>query len=169
VTERRFRRRLGVTAIVAVAAVATFAVVGGTGLAGGLAKPFKSQYGPGGQYQGKVTICHKGWVTLRIAFAAWPAHLNRHDDTMGACSAAAVKAGKLKAAKQKAAKQEAKAAKAAAKAEKKAKHASAKGQEVTVDETTASGTAGPPPGRGNGNGQGNGNGNGNGQGNAKKG
>ena len=99
--EPRFGRRLGATAFVAVAAIAAFAVVGGTGLAGGLAKPFNAQYGPG-QYHGKVTICHKGKVTLRISVAAWPAHRDRHGDSMGPCSAAAVKAAKLKAAKLKA-------------------------------------------------------------------
>ena len=162
-TERRFGRRLGATALVTVAAVAAFAVIGGTGLAGGLAKPGKAQYGPGGQYQGKVTICHKGWVTIRVSWAAWPAHLNRHDDTMGACSAAAVKAGKLKAAKLNAKHAKAsKAEKAAAKAERKAKHAS-KGKhaataEDTADSETSASTGGTPPGHSNGNGHGNGNG-----------
>jgi len=98
VTERRYARRLGATVTVALAAVVAFAVIGGTGLAGGLAKPFKAQYGPG-QYAGKVTVCHKGWVTIRISVNAWPAHRDRHGDSMGPCSASAVKAGKLRAAK----------------------------------------------------------------------
>jgi hypothetical protein len=84
-----------------VAAIAAFAVVGGTGLAGGLAKPFNAQYGPG-QYHGKVTICHKGHVTIRVAMVAWFRAHQHHGDSMGPCSAAAVKAAKLKAAKLKA-------------------------------------------------------------------
>ena len=36
--------------------------------------------------QNKVTICHKGHVTITVDEHAWPAH-DRHGDTMGACSA----------------------------------------------------------------------------------
>ena len=114
--DRNLGRRIGATSLIAIAAVVAFAAIGGTGLAGGLAKPFKAQYGPGGQYTGKATICHKGWVTIRVALRAWPAH-EAHGDDMDACPAAAVKAhklkvaklktAKLKAAKQKAAKQQA--------------------------------------------------------------
>jgi hypothetical protein len=175
VRERRFGRRLGATAAVAAAAVAAFAVIGGTGLAGGLANPGQAQYGAGGQYHGKVTICHKGWVTIRVAWAAWPAHRDRHGDTMGPCSAAAVKAGKLKAAKLKAAKLNAKqhgkknakqhgkktdVQKAAAKAEKKAKHTAAPSHESSTSDNsdTSQPLHGPPPGHGNGQGNGNGHG-----------
>lgn len=164
--EPRFGRRLGATAFVAVAAIAAFAVVGGTGLAGGLAKPFNAQYGPG-QYHGKVTICHKGKVTLRISVAAWPAHRDRHGDSMGPCSAAAVKAAKLKAAKLKAAKLKAEKLKAehsqstthgkgAGKSAQKAKH-SPKGQSgstSTSDDTEDAGNETHGHGNGHGNGHG---------------
>jgi len=102
--ERKLGRRVGVASLVAVCAVAAFAVVGGTGLAQGLANPGNAQYGAGGQYHGKVTICHKGHVTIRVAMVAWFRAHQRHGDTMGPCSAAAVKAAKVKAAKMKAAK-----------------------------------------------------------------
>ena len=116
-------KRLGITIAVAFGAVVAFAAIGGTGFAGGLAKPSKAQYGPG-QYQnpGKVTVCHKGKVTIRISIRAWPAH-QAHGDVQGTCTALAakLKAGKAaKAAKVKAAKAEKKAAKAA-KSEKAAK------------------------------------------------
>jgi hypothetical protein len=149
VTERRIGRRLGVTTIVALVAIAAFAVVGGTGLARGLAKPFKAQYGPG-QYTGKVTICHKGHVTIRVSLHAWAAHRDRHGDTMGTCSSAAAKAAKLKKAKHAKATKE---AKAAAKAARQAKHA-AKHQGSTVEGSQTSETNGPPAGHGNGNGHG---------------
>ena len=54
--------------IVALGSVLAFAAIGGTGLAGGLKKAAKAQYGHG-QYQNanKATVCHKGSVTVRIA------------------------------------------------------------------------------------------------------
>jgi len=93
---------MGATVLIVGAAIAVFAVVGGTGLAGEFANPGNAQYGAGGQYHGKVTICHKGHVTIRVAMVAWLRAHERHGDTMGPCSAAAVKAAKLKAAKLKA-------------------------------------------------------------------
>ena len=96
--ERVSRRRLGGAAIVALGAVLVFAAIGGTGLAGGLAKPGKAQYAPG-QYtfsEKKVTVCHKGKVTIRISVNALPAHRS-HGDSMGLCPALA--AAKAKAAK----------------------------------------------------------------------
>jgi hypothetical protein len=117
VREPTSRRRLGVTLGVAFAALLVFAVIGGSGLAGGLAKPAKSQYGPGQyQYGHKVTICHKGKVTIRVAIVAWLRAHQKHGDTLGPCAttgAAAAKAAKLKAAKLKAAKLRAAKAKAA--------------------------------------------------------
>ena len=100
--DRVSRRRLGGAAIVALGAVLVFAAIGGTGLAGGLAKPGKAQYAPG-QYtfsEKKVTLCHKGKVTIRISVNALPAHRS-HGDSMGLCPALA--AAKAKAAKAKAA------------------------------------------------------------------
>jgi hypothetical protein len=37
--------------------------------------------------QNKVTICHKDHATITVDEHAWPAHRDRHGDTMGACSA----------------------------------------------------------------------------------
>ena len=76
-----------------------FAVIGGTSLAAGLAKPTKAQYGPG-QYNNaaKVTVCHKAKVTIRIAEAALPAH-TAHGDTVGTCAQAAAAKAKAKQAK----------------------------------------------------------------------
>jgi hypothetical protein len=175
VRERKFGRRVGLTSLVALCAIAAFAVIGGTGLAGGLANPGNAQYGAGGQYHGKVTICHKGHVTIRVAMVAWFRAHQHHGDTMGPCSAAAVKAAKLKAAKVKAAKLKGKHSqvgtedtaegKAAATSEHKEKHGSKgkKQKSSTVGATQGAETPethGPPAGHGNGNGNGNGNGHG---------
>ena len=147
--ERAFARRLGITVVVALAAVLAFAAVGGTGLAGGLAKPGKAQYAPG-QYKNsdkKATICHKGKVTIRVSINALPAH-KQHGDDVGMCPALA--AAKAKAAK---------AAKAA--------------KDDVGDDESASTTSGPGKGQGKGsndksngsNGKSNGS---NGKGNGKK-
>ena len=45
--ERRTPKRLGITVTVALGAIVAFAAIGGTGLAGSLAKPVKAQYAPG--------------------------------------------------------------------------------------------------------------------------
>jgi hypothetical protein len=137
------RERLAGTAIVAVGAVLVFAVIGGTGLAGGLAKPGKAQYAPG-QYQSsekKVTVCHKGKVTIRISVNALPAHL-AHGDSMGLCPALAA----------------AKANAAAAAAAGSAGKGKAKGQS-SASAASSSPASGPGKGKGNG---------GNGKGNGKK-
>ena len=78
--------------VVALGALVTFAVFGGTGLAGSTAKPTKAQYAPG-QYQNanKVTLCHKAKVTIRVSVNALPAH-DAHGDVVGTCAAAAAKA-----------------------------------------------------------------------------
>ncbi|HET8951595.1 MAG TPA: hypothetical protein VFN44_13840 [Solirubrobacteraceae bacterium] len=141
------------TLFVALAAVVAFAVVGGTGLAGGLAKPVNAQYGPGQyQYGAKITICHKNKVTIRISINAWPAH-QKHGDQIGSCAAVAaakakaekaelraakLEAAKLKAAKLKAAKLEAaklKAQKLEA-AKKAAKQASRTGRGPRAEPVT---------------------------------
>jgi hypothetical protein len=157
------RTRFGLTAAVALGAIAVFATMGGTGLAGGLAKPAKKQYGPG-QYQysaKKVTICHNETVTLRISVNALKAHVTQHDDTVGPCEAtAAAKAKAAKAAKAGAAAKAAKAVKAA----KAAKAAKPKKKADDDDDTeagdTSSATSGPgaSQGKGNGNGKAKGNG-----------
>ena len=154
------RARLGVTLFVALAAVVAFAVVGGTGLAGGLAKPVNAQYGPGQyQYGAKITICHKNKVTIRISINAWPAH-QKHGDQIGSCAAVAaakakaekaeLRAAKLEAAKLKAKKLE--AAKLKAKkleaGKKAAKQASGNGrgpraEPATTTQQTPVATAGP--------------------------
>ena len=135
----------------ALGALVTFAVFGGTGLAGSSAKPVKAQYGPG-QYNNpnKVTICHKSKVTIRVSVNALPAH-EAHGDDVGTCAAAAAAAKVAKQAKVQAAK--AKAAKA------KQSQAATSGESAAT--TT---TGGPAKGNGNGNGQGSSHGNGKGNG-----
>jgi hypothetical protein len=96
--KQRSRGRGVVGVVVALGALVTFAVFGGTGLAGSTAKPTKAQYAPG-QYQNanKVTLCHKAKVTIRVSVSALPAH-EAHGDVVGTCAAAAAKAkAKLKA------------------------------------------------------------------------
>ena len=88
-TERTERRRRSViAAIVVVASVAVFALVGGTGLAGRSIGAGQYQYGGLGQYQygahGKVVVCHKKHHTIVVSAHAWPAH-HRHGDTVGSC------------------------------------------------------------------------------------
>ena len=85
-TKRTSRGRFGLALVVALGAVVAFAMIGGTGLAGGLKKPAKAQYAPG-QYKnaGKVTLCHKGKVTIRVGAPAVKAH-TAHGDTVGACA-----------------------------------------------------------------------------------
>ncbi len=121
-SERTSRRRLGLTVGIACGAVLAFGVLGGTGLAGGSAKPEKpgkpaktqdttgqSQTEPSQATAGKVTICHKGKVTLRISVNALAVHQKRHDDTLGACAGGTAGA---KIAKEKAEKDKAKSEKA---------------------------------------------------------
>ena len=136
----------------ALGALVTFAVFGGTGLAGSSAKPVKAQYGPG-QYNNpnKVTICHKSKVTIRVSVNALPAH-EAHGDDVGTCAASAAAAAKAKQAKVQAAK--AKAAKAK------------QSQTATSGESAATTTTGGPA-KGNGNGNGQGSSHGNGKGNGK--
>lgn len=96
-SKRASRGRLGLASVVALGAVMAFAAIGGTSLAAGLVKPAKAQYGQG-QYNNasKVTVCHKGKVTIRIAAPAVPAH-RAHGDTVGACAlGSAAKANKAK-------------------------------------------------------------------------
>jgi hypothetical protein len=153
VRERKFGGRVGAASVVALCAIAAFTVIGGTGLAGELANPGNAQYGAGGQYQGKVTICHKGHVTIRVAMVAWFRAHQRHGDTMGPCSAAAVKAAKLKAAKLKAKHSQVTAGTAGSKGKSHGSNGP-KQTSSSVGETQGAATHGPPPGRGNGNGHG---------------
>ena len=113
--KQRSRGRGVVGLVVALGALVTFAVFGGTGLAGSTAKPTKAQYAPG-QYQNanKVTLCHKAKVTIRVSVSALPAH-EAHGDVVGTCAAAAAKAkAKLKQAKAKTKEQESSSAAGAA-------------------------------------------------------
>ena len=136
--EKKKPMRLGITLTVALGAIVAFAAIGGTGLAGSLAKPVKAQYAPG-QYlnPGKVTLCHKQKVTIRVSTRAMPAHA-AHGDTVGSCAAAAAAAAKAKAAKA-AAKAESAAAKAAAKAEKAAAKAAQAASQATAGDGKAKG------------------------------
>jgi hypothetical protein len=115
--------RFGITIALA-AMVASVAVVG-TGIAASTAKPT----GAGGQATstddpspGKVELCHKQKVTIRVSTSARPAH-EAHGDTAGACAAATggkAKPGKASKAEKDAAKAARKAAKQQAKAARKA-------------------------------------------------
>ncbi|HET9242949.1 MAG TPA: hypothetical protein VFN99_05860 [Gaiella sp.] len=137
-------RRLGTTVAVAFGAVVAFAAIGGTGFAGSVVKPSKAQYGPG-QYQnpGKVTVCHKGKVTIRISMRALPAH-QAHGDQVLTCAAVTAKA-KAKAAAKQAAKANAAKANAQAKADKQQEKAAKKAGESAASSSTVS-----TPGNGNG-------------------
>jgi hypothetical protein len=77
------RGRIAVTTSVAVTSLIAFAVIGGTGLAGGPGSG-KSQYAPGYANGQKITICHHG-KTLRVALVSWKAH-EKHGDTKAACA-----------------------------------------------------------------------------------
>ena len=151
---RRAPKRLGITVTVAAGAILAFAAIGGTGLAGSLAKPVKAQYGPGQDVNpGKVTLCHQQKVTIRVSTRALPAH-EAHGDVVGTCAAAA------SAAKAKAKAQAAKAA-ATAKAAAKAAKAAAKSA------VKAQSQAGAQSGQSNGQGTGQGNGQGKAKGKSK--
>ncbi len=94
--ERMHGRRL---ASAAVGAAVVFAAVGGVGLAAVASKPAKTtgtetttqtgtQTGTQTETSGsakKVTICHKGKVTLSVSVNAVRAHQRQHHDTIGAC------------------------------------------------------------------------------------
>jgi hypothetical protein len=105
--QKRERGRAAVVAVVATAAIASFAVLGGTGLAGGgkhKGATGLSQYGMGqyqygmgqyqygmGQYQyghhgRRVAICHKGRTITVAGVAAWKGH-RWHGDRLGTCVA----------------------------------------------------------------------------------
>jgi hypothetical protein len=71
------RRRIAFVAALAASLAALFTVLGGAGLAQGLASAAQYQYGK------KSTICHKG-KTIRVATASWKGH-QRHGDTQGPC------------------------------------------------------------------------------------
>ena len=113
--QRRRVGRIAATVGVVVAALVTFAALAGIGLAGSSVSA--SQYG-NGQYGKKVTICHKGKVTITVSVNALPAH-KRHGDVVGTCAQA----------KAKKAKKNATAAAASAKAKKNATAAAASTKE----------------------------------------
>lgn len=124
------RKRLGLRATVTVGAIVAFATIGGTGLAGSLATPANAQDAPGQDVSpGKVTVCHKEKVTIRVSTRALPAH-EAHGDTVGTCAAGqAADAEKADAkAAAKAAKAEARAAAKSAKTAAKAARAKGKGK-----------------------------------------
>ena len=71
--------RIASVAALVVVVMAVFGALGGIGLAQSAIGLAQYQYGK------KVTICHKGRVTLRISVHAWPAH-ERHGDILGPCT-----------------------------------------------------------------------------------
>ncbi len=99
----------GRLAAVAIGAALLFAALGGAALAAVATKPDKTK---GAQTSTstttstqtetsatpkKVTICHKGKVTLSVSASAVTAHQQQHRDTLGACPtgpASATKNGK---------------------------------------------------------------------------
>lgn len=83
--------RLAAALALAVGMLLAFAALGGVGFA-------QTNGGPGGKQYGKnkVTMCHKGKRTIRVAQPAVKAHL-KHGDTLGSCASAAAKAKKAKA------------------------------------------------------------------------
>jgi len=85
VTNRRFGVRGVLSLGVALVAVAAMAALGGVGLAGGATKPSTAQSQDGSN--AKVTLCHKGKVTIRVSVNARPAH-RAHGDVEGACATA---------------------------------------------------------------------------------
>jgi hypothetical protein len=114
------RMRRGLTATVAVLGIVAFAALGAPGLAGSHATQVDATDAPGQDAsQGKVAVCHKGKVTIRISSRALPAH-EVHGDTVGSCAAGQAAGAAGAKAAEKAAKAEAKAAAKAAKAEAKA-------------------------------------------------
>ena len=120
--------------------VFTFAALGGVGAASSAVNAAQGQYGK------KVTICHKGKVTITISKKALPAHL-RHGDVVGTCAAA--KAKKAKAAKVKAAKIKARRSRPAkAKAAEKSKAETTKAAEKSQKPAE-----GEKPGKGKGRGK----------------
>jgi len=71
--------RIASVAALVVVVMAVFGALGGIGLAQSAIGLAQYQYGK------KVTICHKGRMTIRVSFHAWPAH-QRHGDTLGPCA-----------------------------------------------------------------------------------
>jgi hypothetical protein len=128
------RKRLGLTASVAVLAIAAFAAIGGPGLAGSHATAADGKDAPGPEVSpGKATVCHKGKLTIRVSTRALPAH-EAHGDTVGACAA-----GQAADAAEAEAKPAAKAAKAAAKAAKAEAKAAAKSARAAAKAARAKG------------------------------
>ena len=87
-TTARYGRRLGIVVLASAVTIAGVAAAGGTGSAGSLAQATTAQP--------KVTLCHKGKVTITVAAVAWPVHRDRHGDVMGACAGGAAKTKKAK-------------------------------------------------------------------------
>jgi hypothetical protein len=115
----RRNHRIGLVAALWALVALSLTVVAGVGFAKSSASAGQYQYGK------KVTICHKGKVTIRISRSALPAHM-AHKDTLGPCSLSAKEKAKAKA---KAQAKEAKKAEAKAKAKaEKAKKAEAKAE-----------------------------------------
>jgi hypothetical protein len=77
---RRVKRTVLVTVASAVVLVC-FWSFGGISFAGTSASANQYQYD---EYHGKVTICHKGKVTIRVSLNAVQKHLE-HGDTLGPC------------------------------------------------------------------------------------
>jgi len=125
-TPPRRSARIGLTGALSALVVVSLVAAGGVGFARNSVSAGQYQYGK------KVTICHKGKVTITISRSALPAHL-AHGDKLGPCDENAKKKKKKKQqqvakekAEQKAEKAKEKAEQAKEKAEDKAEKADAK-------------------------------------------
>jgi hypothetical protein len=76
---------------VAIGAALMFVAIGGVGIAAVASKPERTRISTettASQSPAKVTICHKGKVTLSVSANAVAAHRTHHGDTLGACAGA---------------------------------------------------------------------------------
>jgi Mg-chelatase subunit ChlI len=115
-TPPRRSARIGLTGALSALVVVSLVVAGGVGFAKNSVSAGQYQYGK------KVTICHKGKVTITISRSALPAHL-AHGDKLGPCENGKKKKQQQQEAKKKA---EQKAEKAKEKAKDKSEKADAK-------------------------------------------
>jgi outer membrane biosynthesis protein TonB len=117
--------RIGLTGALSALVVISLVAAGGVGFARSPVSAAQYQYGK------KVTICHKGKVTITISRSALPAHL-AHGDKIGPCDQNAKKKKKQKQQQQEEAKKKAeKAEQKAEKAKENAEKAKAKAEDKT--------------------------------------
>jgi outer membrane biosynthesis protein TonB len=123
-TPQRRSARIGLTGALSALVVVLLVAAGGVGFARSSVGPAQYQYGK------KVTICHKGKVTITISRSALPAHLAHEGTTLGPCKDAKKKKKKKQEAKKKA---EQKAEQAKEKAKDQAEAKKEKAEEKAKD------------------------------------